>query len=108
MINFEEFKKLDLRVAKVIEAEKIKDSKNLLRLQIDLGEGKRQILAGIAQFYQPKDLIGREIIVIANLEPKILFGLESQGMLLAAEDGKQKEPILLRPEKEVPPGTKIC
>lgn len=108
MISFEEFKKLDLRVAKVIEAEGVKDSKNLLRLKIDLGEEKRQIIAGISQYYQPENLIGKEIVVIINLEPKTLFGLESHGMLLAAEDGEQKEPVLLIPDKEVPPGTKIC
>ena len=108
MISFEEFKKLDLRVAKVIEAEGVKDSKNLLRLKIDLGEEKRQIIAGISQYYQPENLIGKEIVVIVNLEPKTLLGLKSHGMLLAAEDENQKEPVLLIPDKEVPPGTKIC
>ncbi|KPJ57187.1 hypothetical protein AMJ49_01065 [Parcubacteria bacterium DG_74_2] len=108
MISFEEFKKLDLRVAKVIKAENVEGSKNLMRMEIDLGNEKRQIVAGISQFYKPEDLIGKEIIVIANLEPKTLFGLESKGMLLAAEDEKQKEPVLLIPDKEVPLGTKIC
>jgi methionine--tRNA ligase beta chain len=105
MISFEEFKKLDLRVAKVIRAEKIEGSKNLLKLEIDLGSEKRQIVAGISQFYQPEDLIGKEIVVVANLEPKKLMGIESQGMLLAAE--KDGEPVILIPEKEVPPGAKI-
>jgi methionine--tRNA ligase beta chain len=105
MISFDEFKKLDLRVAKVIRAEKIEGSKNLLRLEIDLGSEKRQIIAGISQFYQPEDLIGKEIVVVANLEPKKLMGIESQGMLLAAE--KDGEPVILVPEKEVPPGTTI-
>lgn len=108
MITFEEFKKLDLRIAKVIEAERVKNSKNLLRLKIDIGEEKRQIVAGIARYYKPEDLIGKEIVVIANLEPKTMFGLESKGMLLAAEDEEQKIPVLLIPDKEVPPGTKIC
>ena len=105
MISFDEFKKLDLRVAKVIGAEKIEGSKNLLRLEIDLGSEKRQIVAGISQFYQPEDLVGKEIVVVANLEPKKLMGIESQGMLLAAE--KDGEPVILVPEKEVPPGTTI-
>jgi methionine--tRNA ligase beta chain len=105
MISFDEFKKLDLRVAKVIRAEKIEGSKNLLRLEIDLGSEKRQIIAGISQFYEPEDLIGKEIVVVANLEPKKLMGIESQGMLLAAE--KDGEPVILVPEKEVPPGTTI-
>jgi methionine--tRNA ligase beta chain len=105
MISFDEFKKLDLRVAKVIRAEKIEGSRNLLKLEIDLGSEKRQIVAGISQFYKPVDLIGKEIVVVANLEPKKLMGIESQGMLLAADvDG---EPIILIPEKEVPPGTVV-
>lgn len=95
-------------MAKVITAAKVEGSEKLLKLQMDLGQEKRQIIAGIAQFYQPEDLIGKEIIVVVNLEPRIIFDLESQGMLLAAEDEKQKKPVLLMPDKEVPPGTKIC
>lgn len=105
MVSFEEFKKLDLRVAKIINAQKIEGSEKLLKLEIDLGEGKRQIVAGIGKVYEPENLIGKEIVVVANLEPKELMGLESQGMLLAAElDG---EPVILTPEKNVLPGTKI-
>ena len=105
MISFEEFKKMDLRVAKIIEVEKVEGSENLLKLQIDLGKEIRQIIAGIAKYYRPEDLIGKEIVVISNLEPKIIFGLESKGMLLAADN--EGEPVLLIPEKEVPPGTKV-
>jgi len=114
MISFEDFKKIDLRVAKVIEAENVEGSEKLLKLKINLGpstssgQNIRQIVAGIAQFYKPGDLIGKEIVVVANLEPKVLRGLESQGMLLAAEDEEQKEPVLLALDKKVPPGTKIC
>jgi methionine--tRNA ligase beta chain len=76
-----------------------------LKLVIDLGKEKRQLVAGIGKFYKPEDLIGKEIVVVVNLEPKNLMGIESQGMLLAADvDG---EPVILIPEKEVPPGTKI-
>jgi len=96
---------MDLRVAKIIEVEKVEGSENLLKLQIDLGKEIRQIVAGIAKYYRPEDLIGKEIVVISNLEPKIIFGLESKGMLLAADN--KGEPVLLIPEKEVPPGTKI-
>jgi len=104
-INFEEFQKIDLRVGKIIEAEKIEGTDKLLKLKVDLGEEKRQLVAGIAKFYQPEDLIGKEIVVVANLEPKTLRGVESQGMLLAADvEGK---PVLLKPDQEVPPGTKI-
>lgn len=103
MISFDEFQKIDLRVGKVIEAEDVKNSKKLLKLKVDLGKEKRQIVAGIKGFYKPEELIGKEIIIVANLEPKVLAGIESQGMLLAADvEGK---PIILIPEKEVPPGT---
>lgn len=105
MINFEEFQKIDLRVAKIIEAEKVEGSEKLLKLQIDLGNEKRQIVAGIAQFCQLEDLIGKEIVVVVNLEPRVVFGLESQGMLLAADDKGQ--PVILKPDKEVAPGTQI-
>ena len=105
MILFEEFKKIDLRIAKIIKAEKVKDSRNLLRLEVNLGQETRQIIAGIQEFYSPDELIGKEIAVVANLEPRTLFGLKSEAMLLAADvEGK---PILLMPDKEVPPGTKI-
>jgi methionine--tRNA ligase beta chain len=110
MISFDDFKKIDLRVAKIISAEKVENSEKLIKLEIDLGTDfpdnpKRTLLAGISKFYNPDDLIGREIIMVANLEPKSMMGMESQGMLLAAvEDGK---PILIKPESEVSPGTKV-
>ncbi len=106
MITFEDFQKLDLRVGKITVAENVEGSDKLLRLLVDLGPeiGERQIVAGIVQFYQPEDLIGQQIVVVVNLEPKIFKGLESQGMLLAADD---KGPVLLSPDKEVAPGTKV-
>lgn len=104
MITFDDFKKLDLRVAKILQAEKVDGSDKLLKLQVDLGDEKRQLVSGIARFYQPEDLIGKQIIIIANLEPRIIFGMESQGMLLAAGDN---EAILLQPDKEVAPGTMV-
>lgn len=105
MIPFEDFQKLELCVARVQKAEKIAGVDKLLKLEVDLGFEKRQIVAGIAQFYSAESLIGREIIVVANLEPKIIMGLESQGMLLAANS--EQGPVILIPEKEVNPGTKI-
>jgi methionyl-tRNA synthetase len=105
MISFKDFQKIELKVAKIIEAEKIEKSEKLLKLIVDLGDEKRQLVAGIAKYYKLEDLIGKEIVVVANLEPKKLMGIESQGMLLAANvDG---EPVILIPEKEVPPGTKV-
>ena len=105
MISFEEFKKIDLRIARIIRAEKLEGSENLVKLEIDLGEEKRQILAGIQKYYQPEELIGKTIVVVANLEPRKMMGLESQGMLLAAD--VNGEPILLIPDKEVQPGAPI-
>ena len=106
MINFEEFKKVELRVAKVEEAEAIEGSEKLVRLQVSLGEEKRQIVAGIIKNYPPEKLIGQEIVIVANLEPRNLKGFESQGMLLAA-DGQESGPVILTPQKEVEPGSEV-
>jgi methionine--tRNA ligase beta chain len=104
-INFEEFKRVELKIAKILKAERIEGSDKLLRLEVDLGDGQRQILAGIGKAYDPEFLIGREIAVVANLEPRMMMGLESQGMLLAASSDGQ--PILLTPDKEALPGSEI-
>ena len=102
MISFEDFKKLDLRVAKILAAERVENSEKLIKLQIDLGEEKRQIVAGIGKFYSPEELINKKIIVVCNLEPKSLMGLESHGMLLAAS--KDESLSLLIPDKDIEPG----
>lgn len=104
MITYDDFKKLDLRVAKILEAQRVEGSEKLLKLKISLGEEERQILAGIAKFYEPEQLISRQIIVVANLESRNLMGEESQGMLLAAGED---ESVLLMPDKEVIVGSKI-
>jgi len=106
LLDIDTFKKVDLRVAKIIEAERVQKSEKLVKLQIDLGElGKRQIVAGIAQYYSPEELVGRLIIVVANLKPAKLMGIESRGMLLAAKkDGQLK---LLTVSGEIEPGAKI-
>ncbi|OQA43245.1 MAG: Methionine--tRNA ligase [Parcubacteria group bacterium ADurb.Bin305] len=105
MISFEDFSKIELKIAKVLEANRVEGSIKLLQLQISLGTEVRQIIAGIGLYYSPEDLIGKEIVVVANLEPKKLMGLESQGMLLAAsEDGKI---ALLVPDKDMTPGANI-
>jgi methionyl-tRNA synthetase len=93
-IAIDDFVKIDLRVAKVLVAERIPKADKLLRLEVDLGYEKRQILSGIAQWYAPEDLIGRRIIIIANLAPRKMRGLESHGMLLAASHGEDGKPIL--------------
>ena len=83
-IKIEDFGKVELRCAKVLACEKIPKAKKLLKLQVDLGYEKRQIVSGIAKFYQPEDLIGRKVVVVANLAPAVLCGEESRGMLLAS------------------------
>jgi methionyl-tRNA synthetase len=104
-MTIEEFQKADLRVGKILTAERVEGSEKLLKLSVDIGE-TRQILSGIAKWYAPEDLIGREAVIIANLEPRMMMGMESQGMILAAH-GKDGEPVVLAVEKEVPPGAKI-
>ncbi len=87
LITFDDFKKVELKVAQIIEAEKIKKSNKLVKLQVNVGkDDQRQIVAGIAKHYSPEDLVGRKIVIVANLAPAKLMGVESQGMLLAASD----------------------
>ncbi|MBI4181797.1 MAG: methionine--tRNA ligase subunit beta [Candidatus Aenigmarchaeota archaeon] len=105
MISYADFEKLDLRVGTITAAEKIQGADKLLRLQVDLGSEARQLVAGIAQQYAPERLPGRQVIVLANLEPRMLRGVESQGMALAADGGAG--PVLLQPAVEVPAGTKV-
>ncbi len=105
-INIDDFAKVELRVAQVLVAERIPKADKLLRLEVDLGYEKRQILAGIAQYYEPEKLIGRKIIIVANLAPRKMRGLESNGMLLAAslDDGA---PVLAGFLEEVPLGARL-
>ena len=105
LVTFEDFEKLDLRVGKVLKAEKIKGKDKLLKLEVDTGE-KRTIVAGVGDAYTPEEIKGKEIIVLTNLEPKKICGIESQGMLLAAEAGKKW--TVLTPDKKSKPGSKIC
>ena len=105
-MTIEEFQQIDLRVAKIVEAEKVEGSEKLVKLRVSLGDSELQIIAGIAKVYEPEQLIGKEIVIVYNLEPRILRGIESQGMLLAAHDS-DGNPVLLTPEKEVPAGTRV-
>ena len=118
IISFDDFKKLEIRIGKILSAEKIEGSDKLLKLEVDFGEveaisdppspvraSARQVIAGIAQFYAPEALIGKECPFVYNLAPRVLKGLESQGMLLCPSiDGA---PALLHPDKEIPPGSLI-
>ncbi len=108
-ITIADFAKVQLRVAEIKTAERIQGAKKLLRLTVDVGEGEdRQLVAGIAESYEPEDLPGRKIVVVANLQPATIRGVQSQGMLLAATDATGTLAILLTPEKaDVPPGARV-
>ncbi len=109
-ITFDDFAKLDLRVATVVEAEHHPNADRLLKLQVDLGSERRQICAGIKGHYEPADLVGRQIIVVANLAPRKIRGEESNGMLLAASamDGEtEKAVVLAGVAQPVPPGSTV-
>src|ERR1041384_1712222 len=105
MINIEEFRKLELRVGVVKSAEAHPNADRLLVLKVDLGTEERQIVAGIRAHYQPEELVGKQTVVVAKLEPAVRRGVESQGMLLAANDGEHV--VVLSPEKVVGPGAKV-
>ena len=106
-ITIDEFMKIQLKTAKVLTAERVPKSEKLLKLQVSLGEGteQRQIVAGIGKKYEPEALIGKTIIIVANLKPAKLMGIESQGMVLAAGDSEVRGLVTLL--EDVEPGTKV-
>ena len=107
MINIDDFKKVEIKVGTILTIEEIEGSEKLLKFSIDLGEAEpRQILGGLKLAYQPNELIGKQVLVAANLEPRKLMGLESQGMILAASNSEGK-PVIISPITEVPSGTGI-
>jgi methionyl-tRNA synthetase len=109
-ITFDDFLKLDLRVATVVEASDHPNADKLIVLKIDLGGEQRQIIAGLKGFYAPESLMGKQLVVVTNLAPRKMRGLESNGMLLAATVGGMKrmsDVVVLVPEKQVPPGTPV-
>ena len=104
-ISFKEFQKLDIRVGKIENAERVDGTEKLVKLLIDIGDEKRELVAGIADVYNVDELYGKQVVVLTNLEAKKIRGIESKGMVLAAiEDGK---PILLVPDKEVSAGSRV-
>jgi len=106
-ITIDDFAMVELRVAQILVAERIPKADKLLRLEVDLGYEKRQILAGIAQYYEPEKLIGRKIVIVANLAPRKMRGLESNGMLLAASLPTDGAPVLAGFLEEVPLGARL-
>jgi methionyl-tRNA synthetase len=108
LIELEDFAKVDLRVGQVLAAERVPKSDKLLLMSIDIGEAKpRQILAGIAEYYQPEELIGRKVVVVANLKPRKLRGYESQGMVVAASVGDEGKPVIATFTEDVPNGARL-
>jgi methionine--tRNA ligase beta chain len=105
-ISFEEFQKLDMRVGKILEANQIPGSRNLIRMVVDFGTEKRQAVAGLLQWYKPQDLVGKKCAFILNLQRRKFMGVESQCMILAAEDEKGNV-VVLQPERDIAEGSKI-
>jgi methionyl-tRNA synthetase len=105
-VGIEEFLKLDLRAARVLAAERVPKSRKLLKLEVDLGDERRTLVAGIAEAYEPEALVGRVVAVVANLKPAIVMGVESNGMILAASTPGGL-PIVVGFEKEPPLGARI-
>jgi methionyl-tRNA synthetase len=107
MIRYDEFSKIELRTAKIVNVEEIENSNKLYKLTVDAGEAQtRIIIAGIKRYYKKDELIGKNIVIIINIEPRSLAGIQSQGMLLAAEDDLGNV-VLLTLDKEIKPGSNI-
>lgn len=103
MINIEDFFKVEIKIGKVLSAERVEGSEKLLKLSIDLGEeNPRQILSGVAKVVTPEDIVGKLVPIASNLAPRMMMGMESQGMMLCADDGS---PVLLHPAHDVKPGS---
>ncbi len=106
-IQYDDFAKLDLRVGTVLTCEPHPNADKLLLVRVDLGAEQRQIVAGIRGYYEPAQLIGRQIVVVANLAPRAMRGYESQGMLLAASNADRSAVIVVSPEKPIANGSKV-
>jgi methionyl-tRNA synthetase len=107
-IEIDDFAKVDLRVGQVLSAERVPKADKLLLMKIDIGEEQpRQVLAGIAQYYEPEKLVGRKVVVVANLKPRKLRGLESQGMVVAASYGEEGRPVIATFTEDVPNGARL-
>ena len=105
-ISFEDFQKMDIRTGKIIESKHITGSKNLIKILVDFGECKKQSVSGLLQWYNPEDLLNKICVFIINLKSRKVMGIESQCMILAAEDSKGNV-VVLQPEKEIEIGSKI-
>jgi methionyl-tRNA synthetase len=107
IIKFDEWQKLDLRVGKILSVENHPNADKLYIIEVDIGTEKRKLVAGLKQYYKPKELIGKLCIVFCNLEPAVLRGVKSEGMILAAVSEDKKEVKIIQPAKEIELGSKI-
>ncbi|ADO45001.1 methionyl-tRNA synthetase, beta subunit [Hydrogenobacter thermophilus TK-6] len=105
VIGIEDFLKLDIRLAKIVDAQRVEGSEKLLKLKVSLGGEERVVVAGIAKHYKPDELIGKKILLLANLKPRKILGIESQGMVLALSDGERLS--LIVPDREMEEGTRV-
>jgi methionyl-tRNA synthetase len=105
-ITFAEFQKLDLRIGKIIEATQVPESKKLIKIIVDFGSEKRQAVAGLLKYYKPEEIVGKKCVFLLNLQRRMLAGIESQCMVLAAED-EAGNVVVLQPEKDIMEGSKI-
>ena len=103
-----DFEKVILKIGKVIHAERVQGSRKLLRLIVDIGDERRQIITGLAEFYKPEDLVNKYVIVVANLETRKIFGYESQGMILASCDEKNPTIITIDKPQDEQIGKRVC
>jgi methionyl-tRNA synthetase len=106
-ISIEDFAKVEMRVGEIIAAEPIPKANKLLKIQVDIGTEVRQVCAGIAEHYKPEDLVGMKVVVVTNLEPRKLRGVESNGMIVAASVGEGGKPVLVTFKEEVPKGARL-
>ena len=105
-ITFAEFQKLDLRIGRIIEATQVPESKKLIKILVDFGSEKRQAVAGLLKYYKPEEMVGKKCVFLLNLQRRVLAGIESQCMVLAAEDAAGSV-VVLQPEKDMVEGSKI-
>jgi methionyl-tRNA synthetase len=105
-ITFSDFEKLDIRIGKIVEATQVPESKKLIKLLVDFGVEKRQAVAGLLKYYKPEELVGKKCVFLLNLQRRMLAGIESQCMVLAAEDNEGNISVL-QPEKDIAEGSKI-
>ena len=105
-VSIDDFARIALRVARVVSAQKVEKADKLLKLQLDVGDEERTVVSGIAQWYQPADLVGRRVVLVANLKPAKLRGIVSQGMILAADDGEGNL-VLVEPGGDIAVGAEV-